>query len=46
VLVHRIAWLIQVENDSPYGILAVTFYSKATIPRRRVDNTFGPVGVT
>ncbi|HNL32553.1 MAG TPA: UvrD-helicase domain-containing protein, partial [Pseudomonadales bacterium] len=25
VLVHRIAWLIQVENASPHGILAVTF---------------------
>ncbi len=29
VLVHRIAWLIQVENVSPYGILAVTFTNKA-----------------
>ena len=25
VLVHRIAWLIQVEQISPFAILAVTF---------------------
>lgn len=29
VLVHRIAWLINVENISPYNILAVTFTNKA-----------------
>jgi DNA helicase-2/ATP-dependent DNA helicase PcrA len=29
VLVHRVAWLIQVEGISPYGILAVTFTNKA-----------------
>ncbi|NOQ64823.1 MAG: AAA family ATPase, partial [Methyloprofundus sp.] len=29
VLVHRIAWLIQIENISPYNILAVTFTNKA-----------------
>ena len=29
VLVHRIAWLIQVENISPYSIMAVTFTNKA-----------------
>ena len=29
VLVHRIAWLIQVEQVSPLGILAVTFTNKA-----------------
>ncbi|MCJ7556327.1 MAG: DNA helicase II [Gammaproteobacteria bacterium] len=29
VLVHRIAWLVQVENVSPHGILAVTFTNKA-----------------
>ncbi len=29
VLVHRIAWLIQVEGVSPHGILSVTFTNKA-----------------
>jgi DNA helicase-2/ATP-dependent DNA helicase PcrA len=29
VLVHRIAWLLQVEHYSPWGILAVTFTNKA-----------------
>lgn len=29
VLVHRIAWLMQVEQLSPYAILAVTFTNKA-----------------
>ncbi|HSC47282.1 MAG TPA: UvrD-helicase domain-containing protein, partial [Gammaproteobacteria bacterium] len=29
VLVHRIAWLLQVEQASPFGILAVTFTNKA-----------------
>lgn len=29
VLVHRIAWLIQVENVSPFSILSVTFTNKA-----------------
>ena len=29
VLVHRVAWLIQVEGVSPFGILAVTFTNKA-----------------
>ena len=29
VLVHRIAWLIEVENVSPLSILAVTFTNKA-----------------
>ena len=29
VLVHRIAWLIQVENVAPHAILAVTFTNNA-----------------
>ena len=29
VLVHRIAWLLQAENVSPFAILAVTFTNKA-----------------
>lgn len=29
VLVHRMAWLIQVERQSPYSIMAVTFTNKA-----------------
>ena len=30
VLIHRIAWLIQVERCSPFSILAVTFTNKAS----------------
>ena len=29
VLVHRIAWLVQTQQISPYSILAVTFTNKA-----------------
>jgi DNA helicase-2/ATP-dependent DNA helicase PcrA len=29
VLIHRLAWLIQVEHVSPLGVLAVTFTNKA-----------------
>ena len=29
VLIHRLAWLIQVNHVSPLGILAVTFTNKA-----------------
>jgi len=29
VLVHRVTWLVQVENVSPHSILAVTFTNKA-----------------
>lgn len=34
VLVHRIAWLIEVENASPFSILAVTFTNKAAAEMR------------
>lgn len=42
VLVHRIAWLIQVERLSPYSIMAVTFTNKAAREMRaRLDELFG-----
>ena len=34
VLVHRIAWLVQVENISPHAIMAVTFTNKAAAEMR------------
>ncbi len=40
VLVHRIAWLMQVEHASPYSIFAVTFTNKAAKEmRNRVEET-------
>jgi DNA helicase-2/ATP-dependent DNA helicase PcrA len=41
VLVHRIAWLIQVEQLSPYSVMAVTFTNKAAREMRaRLDELF------
>ena len=34
VLVHRVAWLISVENTSPHSVLAVTFTNKAAAEMR------------
>ena len=42
VLVHRIAWLIEVEKISPFGILSVTFTNKAAKEMRaRVERLMG-----
>lgn len=46
VLVHRIAWLMQAENLSPYSIMSVTFTNKAAGEMRgRVETLLGiPAG--
>jgi len=47
VLVHRIAWLIQVEQLSPYSIMAVTFTNKAAREMRsRLDELFSDASLT
>jgi DNA helicase II / ATP-dependent DNA helicase PcrA len=42
VLVHRLAWLMQVERVAPFSLLAVTFTNKASKEMRgRIEQTIG-----
>lgn len=42
VLVHRIAWLLSVEQASPFSIIAVTFTNKAAAEmRHRIEDLIG-----
>ncbi|MFN6261307.1 MAG: DNA helicase II [Chromatiaceae bacterium] len=42
VLVHRLAWLMQVERVAPYSLLSVTFTNKAAQEMRsRIEQTVG-----